>query len=100
MVQFNEICRALTRKARYNGAPKSLFAELIFYLLHLPLTVTLLNEIEQGAELRKAQARFDNNSNDLTISRSILSTIFEGSKHASNWRTNSAEAVPMRYIHI
>ena len=45
MVQFNEICRALTRKARYDGAPKSLFAELIFYLLHLPLTVTLLNEI-------------------------------------------------------
>ena len=35
MVQFDEIYLALTRKARYNGAPKSLFAELIFYLLHL-----------------------------------------------------------------
>ena len=45
MLQFDEIYLALTRKARYNGAPKSLFAELIFYLLHLPLTVTLLNEI-------------------------------------------------------
>ena len=47
MVQFDEIYLALTRKARYNGAPKSLFAELIFYWLHLPspLTVTLLNEI-------------------------------------------------------
>jgi len=63
---------------------------LIFYLLHLPLTVTLLNEIYQGAELRKAQARFDNNSNDLAISRSILSMIFEGSKHASVWRTITA----------
>lgn len=100
MVQFEEIYLALTRKARYNGALKSLFAELIFYLLHLPLTVTPLNEIYQGAELHKAQARFDNNSNDLAISRSILSMIFEGSKHASVWRTNSAEAVPMPYIHV
>ena len=68
----------LERHARYNGAPKSLFSRLIFYLLHLPLTVTLLKEIYQGAELREAQARFDNNSNDLAISRSILSMIFEG----------------------
>ena len=78
VVQFDEIYLTLTRKARHNGALKSLFSRLIFYLLHLPLTVTLLKEIYQGAELRKAQARFDNNSNDLAISRSILSMIFEG----------------------
>ena len=77
MVQFDEIYLVLTRKARSNGALKSLFAGLIFYLLHLPFrTVTLLNEIYQGTELRKAQARFDNNSNDLAIPRSILSMIF------------------------